>query len=133
MMGIPLSLVFAALFFASLGGAVFMAVKKAPVLARIPAEELSSQETFFAWIMRIVRAILTALHPQRIKMYVLAQVAKTLHASRLISFKMHRFVDAMAHTAKKKSQEMEQEHQSSSDARQEAEDQRDESDAQNEK
>lgn len=110
-----------------------MAVKKAPVLARIPAEELSSQETFFAWIMRIVRAILTALHPQRIKMYVLAQVAKTLHASRLISFKMHRFVDAMAHTAKKKSQEMEQEHQSSSDARQEAEDQRDESDAQNEK
>ena len=133
MMGIPLSFVFAALFFASLGGTVFMAVKKAPLLARIPAEELFSQETFFAWVMRITRVILSALHPQRIKMYVLAQVARTLHTSRLISFKMHRFVDTMAHTAKKKSQEMEQEHRSSSDARQEAEDQRDESGAQDDK
>ena len=128
-MGIPLSLVFAILFFASLGGAVFMAVRKASVLARIPAESLSSQETFFAWVLRIAQETLAALHPQRIKMYVLAQVAKTLHTSRLISFKMHRFVDAMAHTAKKKSQEMQQEHRSSSDARQEAEDQREESDA----
>ena len=107
---------------------MFMVVKKAPILARISAESLPNQETFFAWVIRIVRAILVALHPQRIKMYVFAQAAKTLHTSRLISFKMHRFVDAMAHTVKKKSQEMEQEHRSSSDARQETDDQREESD-----
>lgn len=108
---ISFSLVFAILFFVSLGALIFIIIiKKAPVLARIPSESLPNQETFFAWLMRIVRAILTALHPKRIKMYVLAQVARTLHTSRLISFQMHRFVDAMAHTAKKKSQEMEREH-----------------------
>jgi len=125
---ISLSSVFAILFFLSLCGALFLAVKKIPLLARIPAESLPNQETFFAWVARIVRVVFTALQPQRIKMYVLAQVARTLHASRLISFKMHRFVDTMAHTAKKKSQEMEQEHRQSSDARKEGDEQLDEGD-----
>ncbi|MBI5913497.1 hypothetical protein HY839_03610 [Candidatus Azambacteria bacterium] len=109
---VSLSLVFAILFFASLGGAIFMAVRKAPVLARIPAESLPNQETFFAWAARIARILFTALHPHQIKMYAVAQTAKTLHMFRVLSFKIHRFVDAMAHTAKKKSQEMEREHRS---------------------
>lgn len=125
-MGISLSFVFGILFFASLGGLLFIAWKKAPILAEIPRESLPNQETFLAYIARRAKIILVTLHPKKIKMYVLAQVAKTLHTSRIISFKMHRFVDTMAHTAKKKSQEMEQEHRSSasSDVRQEAEEQR---------
>ncbi|MCR4322619.1 MAG: hypothetical protein NUV61_00835 [Candidatus Azambacteria bacterium] len=121
-MGISLSLVFGILSLASFGGAMFIIAKKVPTLIQIPMESLPNQETFFAYIARIVRVLATTLHPKRIKMYALAQVAKVLHTSRLISFKMHRFIDTMAHTAKKKSQEMEQEHRLLSDAKQEEDD-----------
>ena len=127
-MGISLSLVFAILFFASVGALVFIVGKKAPLLARIPSESLPNQETFLAWTARIAKITFTALHPQRIKMYTVAHTAKALHMFRVLSFRMHRFVDMMAHTAKKKSQEMEREHRSSSDVQQEAEGQREESD-----
>jgi len=130
---ISLSLVFATLFFTSLGALVFIVIKKAPVLAKIPHESLQNQETFFVWVVRIAKTTFTALHPQRIKMYTVAQTARTLNIFRVLSFRMHRFVDAMAHTAKKKSQEMEHEHHLSSDARREEDDQRDESDTQDAK
>ena len=132
---LSLSFVFAILFFASLGGLVFIVMKKATILAQIFSESLPNQETFFAWIARIARIMFTALHPQRIKMHTIARTAKTLHMFRVLSFKIHRFVDTMAHTAKKKSQEMEREHRSAviSDAREEEAGEHKESDTQNAK
>lgn len=108
---IPYSLVFAILFVAAFSGTAYLVLRKAPLLVQIPEGSIANRETFFAFCMRIMRAVANALSPRRIKMYVLAHTARTLNAFRELSLKTHRVVETMAHSAKQRSQEMEWEHQ----------------------
>ncbi len=80
------------------------------MLARIPEESLANQETFFAWLVRMVKTAARVLQPRRVRMFFLLQAARALNAVRVFFLKVYHAVEAMAKTTREKSQKMDWEH-----------------------
>ncbi len=104
------STVFLVLFSVSCAGMLYLILKNAPLLSRMPQESLVNQETFLAWTARILKSSLFLLNPRRIKRYTLSHAADALNVIRVFFQKIYHTVERMAKTAREKSQKMDWEH-----------------------
>lgn len=105
-----LSLAFLILMCASLAGIAYLVLRRVPALSQIPQEAIANQETFFAFMVRVMGRILSAMSPRRIRMFILTKMAEALNSARAFFFKIYHTIETMAKTTREKSQKMDWEH-----------------------
>jgi len=105
-----LNIILPILFFASLIGIFYILYKKIPILANISLESLQNRESFFAFVKRLVKSLLSHIHPNKIKIYFLVAAEKILARSRATTLKMHKTIELLSKDIKQRSQQEKWEH-----------------------
>ncbi len=99
------------LFFVSLAGALYIILRKFPVLANIPVESIENRETFFAFLKRVFLSIFSYVHFKKIKIYFLVVLDKILVRFRSSILKVHKTIETLSEDIKQKSHQEKWEHQ----------------------
>ena len=98
------------LFFASLGGILYILYKKVPALAEIPLDSIQNKETFFAFLQRIFRSFFSNVNIKKIKIFFLVFMEKILLRFKATSLKIYNIIEMLSKDVKQRSQQEKWEH-----------------------
>lgn len=98
------------LFFASLGGVLYILYKKVSALADIPLDSIQNKETFFAFLQRIFRSFFSHVNIKKIKIFFLVFTEKILLRFKATSLKIYNMIEMLSKDVKQRSQQEKWEH-----------------------